>query len=125
MAVPVPVALSGLALLKEFISAGASYLACREHEKTERARIAARLEGYLTTLNAQYSIYSRILDSYDRDAMKIYTMAENLLQDPSVYTNPVLLQGILTFVQNFHAKNSDGMIALTNAVASSNLPKIG
>ena len=120
-----PVVVAGLALLKEFISAGASYLACREHEQTERAKIAAQLEGYLTAINAQYSTYSRILDANNADAMRLYSMAESLLQDPSVCTNPVLLQGILTFVQNLHSKNSDKMIALTNAVGSTKLPRIG
>lgn len=120
-----PVIVAGLALLKEFVSAGASYLACREHEKTERERIAAQLEGYLTAINAQYSTYSRILDANNADAMRFYSMAENLLQDPSVCTNPVLLQGILTFVQNLHSKNSDKMIALTNAVGGTKLPRIG
>lgn len=119
------IALAGLALLKEFISAGASYLACREHERTEREKIAAQLEAYITAINSNYSMYSKILDANQANAMRVYDMAENLLKDSSVYTNPILLQGILTFVQNTHSENSAKMIALTNAVASTKLPRIG
>lgn len=119
------IALAGLALLKEFISAGASYLACREHERTEREKIAAQLEAYITAINSNYSMYSKILDANQTNAMRVYDMAENLLKDSSVYTNPILLQGILTFVQKTHSENSAKMIALTNAVASTKLPRIG
>lgn len=119
------IAVAGAALLKEFISAGFSYLACREHEKTEREKIAAQLEAYITAMNSNYSMYSKILDANQANAMRVYDMAENLLKDSSVYTNPILLQGILTFVQNTHSENSAKMIALTNAVASTKLPRIG
>lgn len=114
----------GISIIKELITAGASYMACREHERTERERISAQLEACLTAINTNYSLFSQALAQNHEYAMKAYDTAEKLLANPVVAMNATLLEKILTFLQNSHSVSNDRLSSMVNGIAANPLPKI-
>ena len=99
-----------LPVIKEFITTTGSYLECREQEKTKREQIAAELEAKLTIINKQYDLCKEVMANNHEYAMKAYDAVERLMKEPSVVSNPTLLQMVLTFFQTVHKDNINGML---------------
>lgn len=104
MAVPAVIVVQAL---KEAINAATQYAMCREHERTERERIAARLEAQLAIVNKNFDAYSLALRSHHDEAMFLYRQLTDLLQQPQVLGNLDLPKTILQTLQVMHAKNCD------------------
>lgn len=119
MSVPV----AAVAVVKELITAAAQYQMCKEHEKTQRIKIEAQLEACLAAINSNHEGFLRAMDDNRAYINRAYDMAEKLLADSKISTNPNLLQAILTFLQNAHAEHSANFINAVNA-HSINLPQI-
>ena len=99
-------------LLKEFISAGASYLECKEREITRRERIAAELEAKLTLINKNYDLNSKILASRHEEVMRAYQTAEKLLQTPQILEDAAKLKAVLEFLAKAHSDHSLSLLPL-------------
>ena len=104
MAVPAVVAVQ---VFKETINAATRYAMCREHEKTERERIAARLEGHLATINKNYDAYALELSKHHEYVMTLCKELTDMLKLPNVIGNLELTKSILQTLQIVHAKNCD------------------
>lgn len=104
MAVPAVIVVQAL---KEAINAATQYAMCREHEKTERERIAARLEAQLAIINKNFDAYSLELSAHHNEAMFLYRQLTDMLKQPQVLTNLDLTKNILQTLQVMHAKNCD------------------
>lgn len=104
MAVPAVIVVQAL---KESINAATQYAMCREHEKTERERIAARLEAQLTIINKSYDAYALELSKHHEEAMSLYKQLTDLIKQSDVIGNLELTKTILQTLQIVHAKNCD------------------
>lgn len=104
MAVPAVIAVQAL---KEAINAATQYAMCREHERTERERIAARLEAQLEIINKNFDAYSLALRNHHEEAMSLYRQLTDILKQPQVIGNLDLTKNILQTLQIIHAKNCD------------------
>ena len=112
MPAPIIPATVALPVIKEMINAASQYLACKEHERTERERISAQLEAKLTIINKQFDTYSQVLAEHHDYAMKSYKVAEDLINDPFVRSNIELMKCAMTFFANVHSKNSDNLTSM-------------
>lgn len=63
-------------LTKEAMRCFTSYLACKEHEITERKRITAMLRAVEYQIDAQKEVYLKELDKKFEERNRLYDMAE-------------------------------------------------
>ena len=94
--------MAATALLKDVINAATNYAMCKEHERTERTRIAATLEAKLTLINTQYNEFSASLVENHVQFMQAYEIFGSLLKNPTFYENANAVKEVLTFLQNVH-----------------------
>lgn len=79
---PIPVAPEAAVIMgvvditKETIRCFTEYAKCKEHEKTERKRIAATLRAIQYQIDAQKEVYLKELDKNYEERNKLYDMAE-------------------------------------------------
>ena len=93
--------------LKEAINAATQYAMCREHERTERERIAAQLEAKLAIINKNFDAYSLALRTHHDEVMFLYRQLTDMLKQPQTLGNLALTKEILQTLQVMHAKNCD------------------
>ena len=105
------------AVISEFIKCGTEYLACKEREQTKRAKIAAELEAKLTAINKHYDICSRILADNHEYTMKVYDIAENLLNKPQIMENPAMLKEVLNLVSNAHSQTGNNLTTMFSSLS--------
>lgn len=108
--VPIPAAVA-IPLIKEVISAGTQYLACREQEKTKRAAIAAHLEASLTVIEKQYGSLSAVLAENHDMAMEAYHTLSELIRDPSIKENTELFKFVLNNYMDAHKLYSSNLVS--------------
>lgn len=118
MPVPVIPVEAGLPIIKELISSVTSYLTTREQEKTKRQEIAAKLEGYLMTINKEFDQYAVILEHHHEDAMKAFSTVETLINNPQISENPDLLKCALEFFNRAHTVHSDALKSMVSDMSS-------
>lgn len=121
----VQIVVAALPLIKEFITAGASYLAAREHEKTERERIAAQLEACLTTINKNHEIFLQALENNHAEIMEAYKLANDLLKDSECRKNLALVAQVLEFVKTTHTSSNSSLSAMVSSIAANQIHRIG
>lgn len=92
---------------KDIIAAGADYLKCREHEQTERRRIAALLEAKLTEINKKSDLYSYSVKTTHEETMAVYQTFQNLLKSPYIAENPSLVEKIMDNMMLHHSSAGD------------------
>lgn len=102
----VPAALA-VPVVKELISAGAQYMACREQEKTKRAEIAARLDAALTTIDKTFDGIGRLLDENHEQSMRVYQSLETLLFQSDYTKDPGRFELLLRVYESVHKQNGE------------------
>lgn len=79
---PIPTSLEAAVLMgviditKETIRCFTEYAKCKEHEKTERKRIAATLRAIEYQIDAQKEVYLKEMDKQFEERNRLYEMAE-------------------------------------------------
>ncbi len=111
-----PPALVG-SVISDFIKCGTDYLACKEREITKREQIAAELEAKLTAINKEYDLKSQALAYHHEEIMRLYQIAENLLNKPEVIANAELTKNLLIFIANGHSKAGDNLTAMFSSLS--------
>lgn len=113
MSVPVTQAAIATEALSSVIKGCTDYLACREHEKTERERIGAILEVALAQINAHFSAYHEALKLHHHQVMGICDSLKEIIKDPNV--NPEIVRLSFQFLSNAQEKQ----VEMLNSVLSS------
>ena len=103
-------------VVKEAISAGAQYLACREQEKTKRAEIAARLEASLTVIEKNYDALNVILSENHKLAMDALNTLNELIRDESIKSDKDIFKHVLSLYMEAHKLYSEKGVQLAEKV---------
>lgn len=99
---PTAGAAAAIPIIKEVISSGMQYLACREQEKTKRAEIAAKLEASLTVIEKKYGGLSKLIDENHDMAMEAYKTISELIHDKNIQEDTELFKFLMHQYMDTH-----------------------
>lgn len=104
-------------ITKETIRCFTDYAKCKEHEKTERKRIAATLRALEYKIDAQKELYLKELDKQYEERNRLYTMAEKAQEKALNTGDTEMLQLCYNLILNVYDKpfnTSGNMKSLTS-----------
>lgn len=108
MLIPVPpqaAALGGvLDITKQAIRCFTEYAKCKEHEKTERERIAATLRSIEYQIDAQKEVYLKEMDKQYEERNKLYDSAEKAHEIALNSGDKEMLKIYYNFILNIYNK---------------------
>lgn len=117
MAVPIASEAMAAEVLSSVIKGCTDYLACREHEKTERERIGAVLEVALAQINADVEKYKIILNENHDAFISVCDKIGDVIKLP--HANTELITTAMQVLQNLYYKHGDDNIQMLNSALSS------
>lgn len=96
------IAMGVIDITKESIRCFTDYMKCREHEKTERKRIAAALRAVQYQIDAQKEVYLKKLEGDARERKDLYEKANEALQVALEKNDKEMLQITYNFILNVY-----------------------
>lgn len=91
-------------ITKESIRCFTDYAKCKEHEKTERKRIAATLRAIQYQIDAQKEVYLKELDKQYEERNRLYDMAEKAQEKALSIGDKEMLQLCYNLILNVYNK---------------------
>lgn len=93
-----------LDISKEAIRCFTEYAKCKEHEKTERKRIAATLKAIEYQIDAQKEVYLKKLDKQYEERNRLYDVAEKAQEKALELGDKEMLKICYNFILNVYNK---------------------
>ncbi len=91
-------------ITKEAIRCFTDYAKCKEHEKTERKRIAATLRAIEYQIDAQKEVYLKELDKHYEERSRLYSVAEKAQEKALSTGDKEILQLCYNLILNVYDK---------------------
>ena len=91
-------------ITRESIRCFTDYAKCREHEKTERKRIAATLRAIQYQIDAQKEVYLKELEKQYEERKRLYDMAEKAQEKALAIGDKEMLQLCYNLILNVYNK---------------------
>ena len=122
MAVPIASEAMAAEVLSSVIKGCTDYLACREHEKTERERIGAVLEVALAQINANIEIYRANLDLLHCQVMSVCDALNEIIKRPDV--NPEIVRLSFQFLSSTQTRQTEMLNSALSAGQSMDIRRL-
>lgn len=106
-----------LDITKEAMRCFTEYAKCREHEKTERKRIAATLRAIEYQIDAQKQVYLKEMDKQYEERNRLYDMLEKTQEKALELSDKEMLKICYNMILNIYNKpigSNDKSPALSN-----------
>ena len=122
MAVPITSEAMAAEVLSSVIKGCTDYLACREHEKTERERIGAVLEVALAQINANVEIYQANLALLHSQVMSVCDALNEIIKRPDV--NPEIVRLSFQFLSSTQTRQTEMLNSALSAGQSMDIRRL-
>lgn len=122
MAVPITSEAMAAEVLSSVIKGCTDYLACREHEKTERERIGALLEVALAQINANVEIYQANLALLHSQVMSVCDALNEIIKRPDV--NPEIVRLSFQFLSSTQTRQTEMLNSALSAGQSMDIRRL-